>query len=58
MTLGRATVALIVLCCSCAVLSAVWIWWRLRTIERSLRCTIWDLDALAGALREREEQGQ
>lgn len=56
MTVDLVAVALIVLACSCVVLSALWVWWRLRTIERGLRQTSWDLGALAGALRKREQE--
>lgn len=55
MTLDLAAVVLVVLSCSCVVLGAVWLWWRLRTVERGLRLTSWDLRALAGALRKCEE---
>lgn len=55
MTLDLAAVVGIVLCCSVVILGALWVWRRLRTVERGLRLTSWDLEALASALRKREE---
>lgn len=51
-----AAVVVIVLVCSYAALSTLWTWWQLKRIKRGLRLTSWDLEALAGALRKREEE--
>jgi hypothetical protein len=36
--------------------SMLYVWWRLRRVRQELYRVAWDLEALAGALRSREEK--